>query len=125
MPGGVEPGSKDSLIGIIGSFIAPIFKPAGFGTWQAAVALITGLGAKEAVVSTLGTVYGVAEKDKLTAAIQQAFTPLTALAFMVMTLLYCPCAATIGAIKRETNSRKWAVDSSSIYLCNWMDRSEF
>lgn len=116
LPIGVEPASKKSIIGTIGSIIAPIFNPAGFGTWQAGVALITGLGAKEAVVSTLGVVYGVAEGAKLTAAIQGTFTPLSALSFMVMTLLYCPCAATIGAIKRETNSRKWAL-AAVIYTC--------
>lgn len=108
LPGGVEPGSSESLIGIIGSAIAPIFTWAGFDNWQSSVALITGLGAKEAVVGTLATVYGVAEGPNLTGAIQQIFTPLSALSFMVMTLLYCPCAATIGAIRRETNSRKWA-----------------
>ena len=116
LPMGVEPGTRDSLIGSVGSVIAPIFKLAGFGTWQAGVALITGLAAKEAVVSTLGTVYAASNDASLTAAIQQAFTPLTSLAFMVMTLLYCPCAATIGAIKRETNSSKWAI-AAVIYTC--------
>lgn len=116
LPAGVEPGTKDSFIGAVGSFLAPIFKLAGFGTWQATVALITGLGAKEAVVSTLGTVYAAGDGASLTAVIEQAFTPLTSLAFMVMTLLYCPCAATIGAIKRETNSRKWAT-AAVIYTC--------
>lgn len=116
LPMGVEPGTRDSLIGSVGSVIAPIFKWAGFGTWQAGVALITGLAAKEAVVSTLGTVYAASNDASLTAAIQQAFTPLTSLAFMVMTLLYCPCAATIGAIRRETNSRKWAI-IAVIYTC--------
>jgi ferrous iron transporter FeoB len=115
LPAGVESGSENSLIGMIGSVIAPIFKPAGFGTWQAAVSLITGIGAKEAVVSTLGTVYGVGE-DNLTTLIQQAFTPLSALSFMVMSLLYCPCAATIGAIRRETNSGKWAF-AAVTYTC--------
>ncbi|MBC8060268.1 MAG: ferrous iron transport protein B [Clostridiaceae bacterium] len=116
LPMGVEAGTKDSLIGFVGSVIAPIFKLAGFGTWQAAVALITGLAAKEAVVSTLGTVYAAGDGASLTIAVQQAFTPLTSLAFMVMTLLYCPCAATIGAIRRETNSRKWAI-IAVIYTC--------
>lgn len=116
LPGGVEPGSSESLIGIIGSAIAPIFTWAGFDNWQSSVALITGLGAKEAVVGTLATVYGVAEGSDLTSAIQQIFTPLSALSFMVMTLLYCPCAATIGAIRRETNSRKWAA-ITVIYTC--------
>lgn len=116
LPGGVEPGSSESLIGIVGSAIAPIFTWAGFDNWQSSVALITGLGAKEAVVGTLATVYGVAEGSDLTGAIQQIFTPLSALSFMVMTLLYCPCAATIGAIRRETNSRKWAA-ITVIYTC--------
>jgi len=116
LPMGVAPGTKDSLIGSVGAVIAPIFKPAGFGTWQAGVSLITGLAAKEAVVSTLGTVYAASNGVSLTAAIQQAFTPLTSLAFMVMTLLYCPCAATIGAIRRETNSKKWAL-IAVIYTC--------
>ncbi|MBU3091678.1 ferrous iron transport protein B [Clostridium sp. CM028] len=116
LPMGIEPGTRESLIGSVGAVIAPIFKLAGFGTWQAGVALITGLAAKEAVVSTLGTVYAASNDASLTAAIQQAFTPLTSLAFMVMTLLYCPCAATIGAIRRETNSRKWAI-MAVIYTC--------
>ncbi|MBU3110989.1 ferrous iron transport protein B [Clostridium lacusfryxellense] len=116
LPMGVEPGTRESLIGSVGSVIAPIFNLAGFGTWQAGVSLITGLAAKEAVVSTLGTVYAASNDVSLTAAIQQAFTPLTSLAFMVMTLLYCPCAATIGAIKRETNSTKWAI-TAVVYTC--------
>ena len=116
LPMGVEPGTRESLIGSVGSVIAPIFNLAGFGTWQAGVSLITGLAAKEAVVSTLGTVYAASNDASLTAAIQQAFTPLTSLAFMVMTLLYCPCAATIGAIKRETNSTKWAI-TAVVYTC--------
>ncbi len=64
----------------------------------------------------MGTVYAASNDVSLTAAIQQAFTPLTSLAFMVMTLLYCPCAATIGAIKRETNSTKWAI-TAVVYTC--------
>ncbi len=112
LPFGVEPGSENSLLGMIGSFIAPIFKPAGFGTWQSGVALITGFAAKEAVVGTLGTLYGVQEGPQLISAIQQSFTTLSAISFMVMTLLYVPCVATIGTIKKETNSTKWAVISA-------------
>ncbi|MBC2425568.1 ferrous iron transporter B, partial [Clostridium beijerinckii] len=109
LPVGVEPGSENSILGIIGGFFAPIFKPAGFGTWQAGVALITGLGAKEAVVATMATTYGLAsEGAELTAVIQNVFTPLSAMSFMIFSLLYSPCAAAIGAIKRETNSAKWA-----------------
>ncbi|WP_132994925.1 ferrous iron transport protein B [Sporanaerobacter acetigenes] len=110
LPLGVEPYSKNSILGQIGLFIAPIFRPAGFGTWQAAVGLFAGLAAKEAVIATLGMVYtGVGEGTALVSAIQNAFTPLSAVSFMVMTLLYTPCAATIATIKKETNSRKWAL----------------
>lgn len=109
LPYGVEPYSEASILGKIGSFIAPIFKPAGFGTWQASVGLFAGIVAKEAVVATLGMVYaGVEEGTKLISAVQGAFTPLSAISFMAMTLLYTPCAAVIGTVKRETNSTKWA-----------------
>ncbi|MDF2503746.1 ferrous iron transport protein B [Clostridium sp.] len=117
LPAGVEPGTKDSVLGMIGSVIAPIFKPAGFGDWQSGVALITGFAAKEAVVGTLGTVYGVGDEGvHLINAIHNTFTPLSALSFMIMTLLYVPCVATIGAVKKETNSTKWAV-AVVIYTC--------
>ncbi|HSH36950.1 ferrous iron transport protein B [Schnuerera sp.] len=110
LPAGVEPYSQDSILGKIGMIIAPIFKPAGFGTWQASVGLFAGIAAKEAVIATLGMVYaGVSEGTALVTAIQQVFTPLTAVSFMAMTLLYTPCAATIGTIKKETNSNKWAI----------------
>ena len=93
--------------------IAPIFVPAGYGTWQAAVGLFSGIAAKEAVVAILGMVYaGVEEGSALVNAIQSAFTPLSAVSFMVMTLLYTPCAATLGAIKKETGSLKWTAFSA-------------
>ena len=106
LPFGVEYGSRESVIGMIGGTIAPILEPAGFGTWQASVALISGLAAKETVVSTLGVVYsnGVG----LEQAIGHAFTPLSGLAFMVFTLLYVPCMATVATIRSET-SWKWAL----------------
>lgn len=110
LPLGVEPYSQASLLGKIGKFISPIFKPAGFGTWQASVSLIAGVAAKEAVVATLGMVYtGATEGQKLITAIQQSFTPLSSLSFMIMTLLYTPCAGVIATIKKETNSTKWAL----------------
>lgn len=121
LPYGVEAGSQHSLLGIVGTFIAPVFAPAGFGNWQSGVALITGFAAKEAVIGTLGTIYGVANGPHLIGAIQHAFTPLTALSFMVMTLLYVPCVATIGTIKKETNSTKWAVVSAVVScLIGWV-----
>lgn len=106
LPAGVEYASKESFLGQIGSFISPIFKPAGFGTWEATVALVFGILAKEVVVGVLGVIYGV-EGAGLTEAIAQYWTPLSAYAFMVMSLIYIPCVATIGAIKRETNSWGW------------------
>jgi len=112
LPMGVEPYGAESILGKIGLFIAPIFKPAGFGTWQAAVGLFSGIAAKEAVVTTLGMVYaGVGEGTELISAIQNAFTPLTSISFMIMTLLYTPCAATIATIKKETHSVRWAIFS--------------
>ena len=108
-PLGVEPYSQGSILGKIGTIISPIFKPAGFGTWQASVSLFAGIAAKEAVVAILGMVYaGVSEGTELISAIQSTFTPLTAVSFMIMTLLYTPCAAVIATVKKETNSYKWA-----------------
>jgi len=110
LPFGVEYASDESLIGKMSSIIAPIFKPAGFGTWQATIALIFGVLAKEIVISTLGVVYK-ASSYGLDVAIMQHFTPLSAYSFMVMTLLYSPCIATIGSIRSETKSLKWTAVS--------------
>ena len=117
-PLGVEYGSADSVLGMIGSVIAPIFAPLGFGTWQAAVAIIAGLAAKEVVVATFGTLAGMEEDDEagITKLIHDTFTPLSAYSFMAFTLLYTPCFAAIGAIKQETNSYKWAATMCAITL---------
>ena len=113
LPLGVEPNSEHSILGMIGSFVAPLFVLAGYGTWQAGVSLITGILAKETVVETMGMVYaGVEEGEALINVIQQVFTPLSAVSFLVMTLLYTPCLAALGAIKRETNSMKWTIFSA-------------
>ena len=101
-PAGVDYGSQASLIGQIGTVIAPVFSPLGFGHWQAAVALLFGMVAKEVVVATLTSVLGGS-----TAALATIFTPLTAYAFMVFVLLYIPCFATIGTIKQESNGWRW------------------
>jgi ferrous iron transport protein B len=108
LPLGVQYAGDESLIGKMSSLIAPILKPAGFGTWQATIALIFGVLAKEIVVSTLGVVYK-AGAHGLGSTIMQYFTPLSAYSFMVMTLLYAPCIATIGCIKSETKSTKWTI----------------
>ncbi|WP_289003336.1 ferrous iron transport protein B [uncultured Methanosphaera sp.] len=106
LPPGVEEGSVQSIIGMLGNIIAPIFAPLGFGFWQAAVALVFGIMAKEIVVSTFGTLFGVGE-DGISAVLPSLFTPLSSLSFMVFTLLYVPCFACLGAIKEESNSWKW------------------
>ena len=95
-----------SILARIGSVIAWIFAPLGWGTWQAAVASITGLVAKENIVGTMGILYGGGE---LTAwqALHAAFTGVTGFSFLVFNLLCAPCFAAIGAIKREMNSAKW------------------
>ena len=117
-PLGVEYGSADSVLGIIGGVIAPIFAPLGFGTWQAAVAVIAGLAAKEVVVATFGTLAGMEEDDEdgITQLVHDTFTPLSAYAFMAFTLLYTPCFAAIGAIKQESNSYRWALTMCCITL---------
>ena len=108
MPWGVEYGSEESWIGQIGGVFAPIFEPCGFGHWQAATALIFGFLAKEAVVGTFGVLFA-AEEEGLGTVIgaQLGWTPLIAYAFMAFSLVYVPCAATVGMIRRETKSWKW------------------
>ncbi len=95
-----------SILAKIGSCIAWIFAPLGWGNWQAAVASITGLVAKENIVGTMGILYGSGE---LTAyqAMAQAFTSVAGFSFLVFNLLCAPCFAAIGAIKREMNNAKW------------------
>lgn len=100
----------NSIFGAIGMAIAPIFAPLGFGDWKSAVALLTGLVAKEVVVSTLGILHGVGDDStQLVTLLQTAYTPLIAYAFMAFTLLYVPCIAAVAAIKREMNSWKWTL----------------
>ena len=95
-----------SILAKIGGAIAWIFTPLGWGNWQAAVASITGLVAKENIVGTMGILYGSGEQTAWQA-LSQAFTPVTGYSFLVFNLLCAPCFAAIGAIKREMNSAKW------------------
>ncbi len=106
LPYGVEYGSKESFIGQIGSFLAPVFSPAGFGFWQASVALLSGLVAKELVVGTMGALFG--GEANLASSLQSLFSPVSAYAFLLMVLLYFPCIATMSAIKQEAGW-KWAL----------------
>jgi ferrous iron transport protein B len=95
----------------IGRAIAPVFGPTGFGQWQAAVALIFGVFAKETVVGAFGTLFGAESGTTIGTALhtQLAWTPLIAYGFMLMMLLYIPCVATLTTIKRETGSWKWTI----------------
>ena len=95
-----------SILARIGSAIAWIFAPLGWGTWQAAVASITGLVAKENIVGTMGILYGGGEMTAWQA-LHAAFTGVTGFSFLVFNLLCAPCFAAIGAIKREMNNAKW------------------
>ena len=117
-PLGVAYGSQQSILGMIGSAVAPIFAPLGFGTWQAAVAIIAGLLAKEAIVGTLGTLGGLDEDDEegITSLVHDTFTPLSAFSFMAFSLLYIPCIAVLGVIKQETGTFKWPVLMTAITL---------
>ena len=93
-----------SILAKVGSLIAWIFAPVGWGNWQAAVASITGLVAKENIVGTMGILYG---REETWANLAAAFTHPAGMSFLIFNLLCAPCFAAIGAIKREMNSRKW------------------
>ena len=95
--------TNESMLATIGTAIAPIFRPLGFGNWQATTALVTGLSAKEAVVSTLAVLTNSTQAT-LGAALQTIFTPITAISFLVFTLLYMPCVATFAVIRKELMS---------------------
>ena len=110
---------SQSMLSIAGSFIAPIFTPAGFGFWTAAVALITGFVAKESVIGTMGVLYGVGgDSGGLNNAVLVAagFTPLSAYSFMVFSLLYMPCMASFATLRRESNSWKWTLAQAGYSL---------
>ncbi len=97
--------AENSMIASIGTFIAPVFSPLGFGDWRAATALITGLTAKEVVISTLSVLTGASLDESVAiTALHQIFTPLTAFSFLTFALLYVPCVAAITAIYREIGS---------------------
>ena len=100
---------SDSMLVTIGKWIAPVFAPLGFGKWQCAAALMTGLGAKEAVVSTLTMLTGAAE-GQLAGVLGTLFpSSLSAVSFLVFTLLYMPCVAAMAAVRREMGSMLEAV----------------
>ena len=102
--------ASQSMLGTLGGIIAPIFAPCGFGYWQAAVALLTGLVAKEMVVSSLSMFYGfsLTAASGEVAAAMTGFTPLPAFSMLVFILLYVPCVAAVSTLFKELGSRKWA-----------------
>lgn len=100
--------SANSLLAVIGRWVAPIFTPLGFGDWRISTSLITGFTAKEAVVSTMSVLCGTSMSN-LPQTLGSFFTPLSAVSFLVFTLLYTPCVAAIAAIRREMDSALQAV----------------
>ena len=120
---GMVEDNNSSLLAAIGGAVCVIFAPLGFGNWQSTVATVTGLIAKENVVSTFGVLFGLgadlAEDDPgLQASIATHFTALSAYSFMVFNLLCAPCFAAMGAIKREMNSPKWTMAAIG-YMCGF------
>jgi len=99
-----------SFASLLGKMIEPLFIPLGF-TWQIVTALVFGFIAKEAVIQTLSIIYAVGGSATLAAALTASISPLMAFAFMVFVLLYVPCLATVGAIRKETGSWKWTAFS--------------
>ena len=106
----------NSMLAAFGNGIAWIFAPLGWGNWQAAVASITGLIAKENIVGTMGVLYGGGELSTW-ATLAQVFTGVTGFSFLVFNLLCAPCFAAMGAIKREMNSAKWTAFAISYQCC--------
>lgn len=100
--------SANSLLAVLGRWVAPIFTPLGFGDWRISTSLITGFTAKEAVVSTMSVLCGTSMSN-LPQTLGSFFTPLSAVSFLVFTLLYTPCVAAIAAIRREMYSALQAV----------------
>ncbi len=94
---------SQSLLAIIATIVAPIFRPLGFGDWRMVSALVTGITAKEAVVSTLSVIMNTGAEN-LTPVLKSLFTPLSAASFLAFTLLYTPCAAAVATIRREYGS---------------------
>ena len=108
--------SSVSLFAYLGGLIVPILKPLGFGNWKTGVSLLSGLVAKEAVVSTMLVLYSASNEAALSSAVLNSFTPLSAFSFMVFCLLYMPCISAFVTIKKEAGSIKWAF-ASAIMQC--------
>ena len=114
---------NNSVLAAIGSAVAFIFAPLGFGNWRATVAVVTGLIAKENVVATFGVLYNFAGElsengDEIWALVAQDYTAISAYSFMIFNLLCAPCFAAMGAIKREMNNARWTLGAIG-YMCGF------
>ncbi|VYT82631.1 ferrous iron transport protein B [Clostridium tertium] len=107
---------NDSILASIGSFIAPVFKPLGFGNWQSSVSLLTGLLAKETVVASMGVIFA----GDLTAVLPLYFNAASALSFLVFVLLYTPCISVLGAMKKEYGTKFTIFSSSYQLVLSWI-----
>lgn len=107
--------SADSLLALVGQFIAPMFRPLGFDDWRVTTALISGFTAKEAVVSTLGVLTG-ASSEGLAVVLGSMFTAASSVSFLIFTLLYTPCVAAIATIRNELDS-KWKAAVVVVFQC--------
>ena len=115
-PAGFVSDVSDSFAAIIGHVLVPVLRPAGLGIWQVAVALISGLSAKEVVVSSFSVLYGISNINsgagmaELSASMSMAgFGGVNAYALMIFCLLYSPCIAAVATIKKETGSWRWTI----------------
>lgn len=115
-PGGLNVEMDHSFLAGFGGWIAPLLHPLGFGTWQAGSTLVPGFLAKEVVVSTMNIIYHAPDAAGLESQIASVFTPLSSISFMAFILLYIPCLATVGVIKKETASWKWTFFSMGYSL---------
>lgn len=95
--------SSVSILAEIGRFLSPVFAPLGLGDWRLTTSIITGLTAKEAVVSTLAVLFGVAS-ESLSAVLSAAFSPLQGFCFLAFVVLYMPCVAAVAAVRKELGS---------------------
>lgn len=104
-----------SFLASLGSLIAPIFKPLGFGTWQAGVSILSGLAAKEVVIGTMEIVYG-----DLNAILPMAFTTVTAISFLVFVSLYTPCVAVLGVMRKEYGMKMMLMSVTYQFILAWI-----
>lgn len=110
-PGGLDVEMDQSFMALIGSVMAPVLAPLGFGTWEAGASLLTGFLAKEAIISAMNIIYAVPDTRSLQHLMGEVYTPLASYSFMVFILLYIPCLATLATIYKETGSKKWSAFS--------------